>query len=46
MCTSLPKKNSANLHESQELSGPLPIKLKSVKILKTLNHELYRHTIP
>jgi hypothetical protein len=35
-----PKKNSANLHESQELSGPLPKKLKSVKILKisTMNY--------
>jgi hypothetical protein len=33
-----PWKNSSNLHESQELSGPLPKKLKSVKILKTFTH--------
>ena len=36
--TSPPKKNSSNLNESQELSGPLPKQLKSVKILKTFTH--------
>ena len=50
MHTSLPKKTSSNLHESQELSGPLPKKLKPVKILKTFTHVmrgrfvLYQHT--
>ena len=34
-----PKKTSSNLQESQELSGPLPKKLKSAKILKTFTHE-------
>ena len=37
MDMSPPKKNSSNLQESQELSGPFPKKLKSVKIL-TFTH--------
>lgn len=38
MLTSPSNKTSSNLHEAQELSGPLPEKLKSVKILKTFTH--------
>ena len=38
MYTSPPEKNSSNLHESPELSGTLPKKLNSVKILKTFTH--------
>jgi hypothetical protein len=38
MRTSPPEKKSSNLHKSQELSGPLPKKLKSLKILKTFTH--------
>ena len=37
-----PLKNSSNIHESQELSGPLPKKLKSVKILKTCTHAIWK----
>jgi hypothetical protein len=35
-----PPQKSSNLHESQELSGTLPQKLKSVKILKTFIHAI------